>query len=167
MKAEVKLPDTFSVGVSHQFTPAFRMLADYTWTGWDSIQTLDIQSQSTGATLTSTALQFKNSWRIGVGGEYQLNQPWLLRAGVAYDTSPVQDSHRTPRLPDNDRVWLSVGARFQPNPNWWFDFGYTYIWVDDSSSNLTPTGVDAFRGNLIGSYKANVQILGAQASVKF
>ncbi|MFO1364286.1 MAG: outer membrane protein transport protein [Burkholderiales bacterium] len=167
VKAEVKLPDTFSVGVSHQFTPAFRMLADYTWTGWDSIQTLDIQSQSTGATLTSTALQFKNSWRIGVGGEYQLNQPWLLRAGVAYDTSPVQDSHRTPRLPDNDRVWLSVGARFQPNPNWWFDFGYTYIWVDDSSSNLTPTGVDAFRGNLIGSYKANVQILGAQASVKF
>jgi long-chain fatty acid transport protein len=167
VKADVELPDTFSIGVSHQFNPKLRMLADYTWTGWDSIKTLNIQSQATGTTLTSTELQFKNSWRMGLGLEYQLNQPWLLRTGVAYDTSPVQDTYRTPRLPDNDRVWLSVGARYQPGPTWWLDFGYTYIWVDDSSSNLQPTGLDAFRGNLVGTYKANVQILGVQASVKF
>jgi long-chain fatty acid transport protein len=104
---------------------------------------------------------------MGLGLEYQLNQPWLLRTGIAYDTSPVQDTYRTPRLPDNDRFWLSVGARYQPGPTWWLDFGYTYIWVDDASSNLQPTGTDAFRGNLIGTYKANVQILGVQASLKF
>lgn len=167
VKADVKLPDTFSVGVSHRFNPQWRVLADYTWTGWDSIKTLDIQSQATGATITSTALEFKNSWRIGVGAEYQLNQPWLLRAGLAYDTSPVQDAFRTPRLPDNDRTWLAIGARYQPSPTWWLDFGYTYIWVDDASSNLQPTGADAFRGRLIGTYKANVQVLAAQVSFKF
>ena len=32
---------------------------------------------------------------------------------------------------------------------------------------MQPTGTDAFRGNLVGTYKANVQILGVQASVKF
>lgn len=172
IKADVKLPDTFSVGVSHQFNPQWRVLADYTWTGWDSIQTLDIKSQATGTTLTSTDLQFKNSWRMGVGVEYQLNQPWLLRAGVAYDTSPVQDAFRTPRLPDSDRTWLAIGARFQPSPAWWLDFGYTYIWLSNASSNLQPTGTPAgtgvlFPGNLVGSYKANVQVLGAQASFKF
>lgn len=168
VKAEIKLPDTFSVGLSHRFNPQWRVLADYTWTGWDSIQTLDIQSQSTGATLSSTALQFKNSWRVGVGAEYQINQPWLLRAGLAYDTTPVQDAFRTPRLPDNDRTWLSVGARFQSNPTWWLDFGYTYIWVSDASSQLQPTGAGVFApGTLVGSYKANVQILAAQVSFKF
>jgi long-chain fatty acid transport protein len=167
VKASVKLPDTFSVGLSHRFNPQWRVLADYTWTGWDTIQNLDIQSQATGATLTSTALQFKNSWRMGVGAEYQLNQPWLLRAGLAYDTSPVQDAFRTPRLPDSDRTWLAVGARFQPSPTWWLDFGYTYIWVDNGSSSLVPTGTEAFRGNLVGSYKASVQVLAAQVSFKF
>jgi long-chain fatty acid transport protein len=167
VKADVELPDTFSIGVSHQFNPQLRALADYTWTGWDSIKTLDIQSQASGASLTRTALEFKNSWRMGVGLEYQLNQPWLLRTGIAYDTAPVQDSFRTPRLPDNDRIWLSIGARYQPAPTWWLDFGYTYIWVDDASSNLRPTGLEAFRGNLVGTYKANVQILGAQASFRF
>jgi long-chain fatty acid transport protein len=167
VKADVELPDTFSIGGSHQFNPKLRMLADYTWTGWDSIKTLNIQSQASGATLTSTELEFKNSWRMGLGLEYQLNQPWLLRTGIAYDRSPVQDAYRTPRLPDNDRFWLSVGARYQPAPNWWLDFGYTYIWVDDASSNLRPTGTEAFRGNLVGDYKANVQILAAQVSFKF
>lgn len=167
VKADVKLPDTFSVGLSHRFNPQWRVLADYTWTGWDTIQTLDVQSQATSQSLTSTNLNFKNSWRIGVGAEYQLNQPWLLRAGLAYDTSPVQDAFRTPRLPDSDRTWLAVGARFQPSPTWWLDFGYTYIWIDNGSSSLQPTGADAFRGNLVGTYKSNVQVLAAQVSFKF
>jgi len=168
VKAAVKLPDTFSVGVSHRFNPQWRVLADYTWTGWDTIQNLDIQNQGTGATITSTALQFKNSWRIGVGAEYQINPPWLLRAGLAYDTSPVQDAFRTPRLPDNDRTWLAVGARFQPGPTWWLDFGYTYIWLSDASSQLQPTGAGAVvPGTLVGTYKANVQVLAAQVSFKF
>jgi long-chain fatty acid transport protein len=165
VKADVELPDTFSIGVSHQFNPKLRVLADYTWTGWDSIQQLVIQNRGSGATISTTELRFENSWRVGVGLEYQLNQPWLLRAGLAYDTSPVQDAFRTPRLPDNDRTWLAIGARYQPAPNWWLDFGYTYIWVDDASSNLTPAG--AVPGTLVGTYKANVQILGAQASIRF
>jgi long-chain fatty acid transport protein len=166
VKADVELPDTFSVGISHQFNPKLRVLADYTWTGWDSIQQLVIQNRGSGATISTTELRFDNSWRVGVGVEYQLNQPWLLRAGIAYDTAPVQDAFRTPRLPDNDRTWLSVGARYQPAPNWWLDFGYTYIFVDDASSNLTP-GAAGVPGNLVGTYKANVQILGAQASIRF
>ena len=165
IKASVKLPDTASIGLSHQFNPQWRVLADYTWTGWDSIQTLDIQTQGSGVTISSTNLQFKNSWRMGVGVEYQINQPWLLRAGLAYDTSPVQDAFRTPRLPDNDRTWLAVGARYQPSPTWWLDFGYTYIWVDNASSELRPVG--PVPGTLVGTYKANVQVLAAQVSFKF
>ena len=168
VKADIKLPQTASIGVSHQFNPQLRVLADYTWTGWDSIQNLDVVRTSgllSGTTASSVPLNFENSWRIGAGVEYQVNQPWLLRAGVAYDTTPVQDQYRTPRLPDANRTWLSIGARYQPSPQWWLDFGYTYIWMDNASSNLTSPVVPP--GNLIGTYKANINILGAQASFKF
>jgi long-chain fatty acid transport protein len=168
VEADVKLPETFSIGLSHQFNPKLRVLADYTYTGWDSIQSLDIIRTSgplNGRTLSSTPLNFKNTWRAGVGAEYQVNQPWLLRAGIAYDKAPVQDDFRTPRLPDNDRTWLSVGARFTHSAALSFDFGYTYIWVDDAPSQLT--GPVPLPGSLNGSYKANVQILAAQANFKF
>ena len=167
VKADVELPDTFSIGISHQFNPKLRVLADYTYTGWDSIKTLDIQSDATGALLTRTDLEFKNSWRAGVGVEYQLNQPWLLRAGIAYDTTPVQDAFRTPRLPDSDRTWFSIGARYMPAPNWSVDFGYTYIYMSDASSELRPTGADAIRGNLIGNYDLDIHILAVQGNFRF
>lgn len=165
VKADVKLPDTFSIGLSHQINPRLRALADYTWTGWDSIQNLTIQNQASGATITNTQLNFKNSWRVGAGLEYQINQPWLLRAGLAYDNTPVQDAFRTPRLPDGDRTWLAVGARYAPGSNWWLDVGYTYIWVKDVQSELRPAG--PVPGALVGTYKANVQVLAAQVTFQF
>lgn len=170
VKADIKLPATWSIGLSHQFDPSLRVLADYTRTHWDSIQDLTIVRTSgpaSGATATSTALRFKNSYRVGVGAEYQVSEPWLLRAGLAFDRSPVQDAFRTPRLPDDDRKWLSFGARYLPAPNWSIDMAYTYIWVADASSSLAPTGADAFRGALNGRYEGRVQILGLQANYRF
>jgi long-chain fatty acid transport protein len=167
VKADVELPDTFSVGASHQVNSQLRVLADYTWTGWDSIQSLDIKSAATGARLTGVELEFKNSWRVGLGAEYQLNQPWLLRAGVAYDTSPVQDAYRTPRLPDADRTWLAFGARYKPSPTMWFDVGYTYIWMDDGASQLEASGPIPVPGSLKGTYTGDIQVFAVQATFQF
>ena len=165
VKSKVELPETFSIGGSFQVNPQWRLLADYTRTGWDSIQSLDIDSAATGTRLTGVELKFEDSWRVGVGTEYQLNQPWLLRAGLAWDTAPVQDAYRTPRLPDSDRTWLAFGARFQPSPTMWFDFGYTYILVDDATSQLQPAG--PLPGTLNGTYTGDIQVFGVQASFRF
>lgn len=151
------------MGGSYQVNSQWRVLADYSWTGWSSIQSLDIQSASTGARVTGVELKFKDSWRVGLGAEYQLNQPWLLRTGLAYDRSPVQDEYRTPRLPDSDRIWLAFGARYQPGPTMWFDFGYTYLFVDDASSHLQPPG--PLPGTLNGTYTGDVQVLGVQGAM--
>jgi long-chain fatty acid transport protein len=168
VKADIELPDTFSVGVSHQLNQKIRLLADWTWTGWSSIQQLSINSAVTGTPVAPpTNLSFQNSWRVGGGIEYEVSQPLLLRGGLAYDTSPVQDQFRTPRLPDNDRIWLSVGARYKPSPNWWLDFGYSYIWVHDAPSQLMPTAFPAGGGNLVGTYTSHINIVGVQASFKF
>jgi long-subunit fatty acid transport protein len=54
-----------------------------------------------------------------------------------------------------------------PATNWSLDFGYTYINVSDASSNLRPTGAEAFRGNLIGNYEADIHILAVQGNFRF
>jgi long-chain fatty acid transport protein len=164
VQADIKLPDTFSMAVSHPLNSKIRLLADWTWTGWDTIQTVNIVRTSgplAGMNADQLVLDFKSSWRVGGGMEYEVSQPVLLRAGLAYDTSPVQDQFRSPRLPDNDRIWLSVGARFKPSPNWWLDLGYTYIWVHDGPSQLTTAP------SLIGNYASNINIVGVQGSFKF
>jgi long-chain fatty acid transport protein len=168
VQADLKLPRTIALGVSHQFTPALRGLADVTWTGWDSVQALTVVATSgaaAGHPVSNVALNFRNTWRAGTGVEYQLNPLWLLRGGIAYDRSPVQDQFRTPRLPDNDRKWLAAGVRLQPSANWSIDLGYAHLWVKSAPSELAPAG--PVPGALIGSYTANSNIFAAQASVHF
>ncbi len=164
----LRLPRIASLSVSQRLGPKLRVLADYTWTGWNSIDALTVRGTSglnNGRVILNDVLNFRNSWRIGAGVEYQLNTPWLLRAGIAYDKSPVQDAFRTPRLPDNDRKWLAVGARFSPQESWSVDFGYAYLWVQDAPSQLTSSG--PLPGSLIGSYSLKSSILGLQGSLHF
>ena len=116
-------------------------------------------------------LNLKDVYRYAVGATYKPNASWVLRAGVALDRSPVTSaSDRTPRLPDSDRRWLSVGAGLQASAKLNLDFGYTYIRLDNSSVTKTDGGVGTenfSRGNLSVDYKGSVQILSAQARWMF
>lgn len=173
IKADVKLPDTLSIALAHQLNDRVQLLADYTWTGWDSIQDLSIY-RDTGAGLSSLPLRFKNSWRAGVGVNYQLDERWKLRGGVAFDRTPVKDEFRTPRLPDQDRRWLAVGAQFKISKQAILDFGYAHLFIKDASSNLPnidpapPAGFTALpQGALRGAYDASVNILSVQLRYDF
>ena len=171
VKADLKLPDMLSVGLSHQLNERLQVLADYTWTGWDSIQSL-VAVRENGTTLTTEELKFKHSWRVGVGVNYQWNSQWKLRLGTAYDRTPVRDEFRTPRLPDEDRIWLALGAQWTFSKQGALDCGYGHEFVQKASSNLpslpTPAAAtDVPKGHLVGTYKANVNIFGVQLRYSF
>jgi len=172
VSADIKLPAMASIALSQQID-RWQILADFTYTWWDSIQNLSIY-RTNGTGLSNTPLNFENSWRVGVGANYQINNEWKLRFGTAYDTTPVQDAFRTPRLPDADRIWLAVGAQWRFSKQGALDFGYAHEFVDDASSNLPsvdPAPVAGFpntpKGALRGTYKANVNIFGVQLKYSF
>lgn len=172
ISAEVRLPDTFSIGFAHSFSPRWQLLADWTWTGWESIQDLNIVRADgllSGRTLNTLALHLKDSWRAGLGLNYQISDPLKLRFGIAHDTSAVRDEFRSPRLPDEDRTWLAVGAQWKPSKQWAFDLGYAYLIVKDASSAVAnqETATSAPRGSLVGEYEADTHLLGAQARYSF
>lgn len=158
----IELPETFSGAVSYE-TEKWELMADYTWTGWSSIQELAID-RADGSELSSEALKFDDTYRIGLGFGYQMNDAWKLRLGTAYDTAPVQDAFRTPRLPDSDRVWAAAGVEYKVGEKGALDLGYAHLFIDEASSNLPNQEVAGAppTGALIGSYKASVNILSLQ-----
>jgi len=172
IKAGLTLPDTVSVAVAYHLLPQLQLLADYTWTGWDTIQDLTVVRTSgplRGQTLAREALHFTNSWRVGLGATYQLTPHWKLRGGVAFDQSPVPDASRTLRLPDADRTWLAAGGQWAFAPQAALDVGLAYLFVKDASSSLVnqDTATSVPRGSLVGTYEANVWILSAQMRWSF
>ncbi len=88
--------------------------------------------------------RWKDAWNVALGEDYYLNNNWTLRAGVAYDQSPSRsNTYRTNRIPDTDRVWLSLGASYQKD-NYQIDFGYAHLFFAHGKTKNSPSGdVDA------------------------
>lgn len=160
VRTTIELPDTFSVGVAQQVLRPLELLADFTWTGWSSIDDLSIFRES-GAPLTSTPLRFRDSWRVGVGANYQATPMLKARVGFAWDKTPVRNQFRTPRLPDEDRTWLAGGVQWAFSRRAAVDVGAAYLFISDASSNLPnvdpspPPGFTSVpRGSLVGDYES-------------
>jgi long-chain fatty acid transport protein len=174
VQTTVDLPDTVSVAAAYE-KDKMEVLADWTHTGWSSIQSLDItrtdQTLADGSPVpvSSVPLNFESTWRAGLGFNYQMNESWKLRLGTAYDKAPVQDLFRTPRLPDNDRVWAALGAQIKLGAKGALDLGYAHLFISNASSNLpnqdTPTSSPA--GKLIGNYDGKVDIFSVQLKYGF
>jgi len=161
----LKVPDTANVSIFRQIDSKWDVMADVQYTGWSSVQALTVV-RSTGAVLSNTPENFRNTWRGSVGANYHYTDQWMFRGGLAYDQSPIRDAQRTPRLPDNNRTWISVGAQYKVSPQIALDAGYTYIFVKDPDINQNA-GSTATSGLINGTYKSNVNILAAQLTYTF
>jgi len=160
IKLAIEMPDTANVSVFSRLNERWDLMADLQFTGWSSIQELKVV-RSTGVVLSNTPENFRDTWRVSVGSNYRWNNALTIRSGVAYDQSPVRDAQRTPRLPDNDRTWLAVGAQYQVTPNLAIDLAYAYLIVKDSNTSQNA-GNTAANGLIAGNYKNNVNIVGLQ-----
>jgi long-chain fatty acid transport protein len=153
------------VSLEHRFGEKYALLADASWTGWSSIQELRIV-RDTGTTVSLTPEHWKDTWRYALGATYAMNDVVTLRAGVALDETPVPDETRTPRLPDTDRTWVAVGARWQPSPSLLLDFGYAHLFSDTVPLNQDAGNV-ATSALLVGKQHSDIDILSAQLVYQF
>ena len=168
-KVSIELPDTASVAIAHQATEKLQILADYTWTGWSSIPRLNVQHRTFGVTLTDEYLGFDDSYRIGLGMQYQYTDVLRLRAGVAYDQSPVRNAaDRTVRLPDSDRTWLAFGLNYKLNKQTSIDAGYAHLFFDkESIDRRTVLGTTPTTQFVKGTFDTSVNILSVQLNHAF
>jgi long-chain fatty acid transport protein len=156
----LELPDGAILSVSQNFGPQWQVLADAAWTGWSSIPELRIK-RDTGTTLTVTPERWEDTWRFALGAVYTLNDAWKLRAGVAYDETPVPAATRTARLPDADRRWVAIGAQWAVAPQMTIDAGYSHLFSNDIHISQNA-GSTAANGLIDGEQASSVNIVSLQ-----
>ncbi|GIK88407.1 MAG: OmpP1/FadL family transporter [Burkholderiales bacterium] len=169
VRSDIDLPAIANVSFFHRLTPQWDVMGDVQWTGWSSLPELRFVRTSGPAadsTLSVTPYNWDDTWRFSVGANYHMDSRWTFKGGLAWDESPIPEEFRTPRLPDENRLWLSGGAQFRYAPNMVFDVGLTYIFIDDPAMN-DNAGSTTRNGLLRGSYDANVWILSAGLTYRF
>ena len=159
----IVLPETLSLGYRRTVSPQLQMLVDATWTRWSRYEELVVDFDN-GVPTSRTEQNWQDVWRVSVGANYQMDNTWLLRGGIAYDPSPVPDAqHRSARIPDGNRTWITVGARANLDSDMDLDFAVAYN--PDNKYNIDST--DSMNHNIHGEYTSSVLYVIAQMNWKF
>jgi long-chain fatty acid transport protein len=162
--APLDLPDILHVSIYQRFLKNYAIMGDVSWTHWSRLQQVPIIFDNPGTPPNVLAINYDDSMRYSVGFEWYACKALTLRTGFAYDETPIQGAEfRTPRIPDNNRYWLSFGAKYSPRDWLDLDVGYAHIFVDEPRSDFT----DSQRHELIGTYDAHVDIVSASVTVKW
>lgn len=184
-RVPLAIPESITAGIRHSLTDEVTVLAGATYSKWSRFESLDIYGRDSSKPLTSkspggmpnqlthTPEEWSNTWQLNVGGIWQATPEWALKAGYAWDESPV-DKYVTARIPSSDRHWLTLGAQWKPaQSGWTLDAAVgTLLFTDDpkvsdrsyelTSSGTVPKATDpnsAYKGEYdLEAWSAAIQI---------
>lgn len=166
IEAPVNMPDTLTVSFTQYVSDGWAFHADIAQTSWSSIQNVEVTNSGNGQQVDELDLQYDDTMRYALGTSIDTGA-WTWRAGIALDETPQSNpEHVSPRIPDADRTWLSVGANWELSSHLSLDFGYAHLFVDDASlreESQTAAGPAV----LAGSFDSSVDIFGAQLNWRF
>ncbi len=154
------LPDRASISLFQEVTDNLHFLADVTWTHWSLFNALVFNFANPKQPQVVEPENWHNSLRYSMGLAYLLNEVWSFRGGFAYDESPVPNRVRlTPRIPDSDRYWLTVGLGVRPTSRIRIDLSYAHIFSGQASTR-NPDPITHAR--LVGNFDSNADLFAAQ-----
>ncbi len=164
IEAKVDLPESISFSLAHKVNSRFELLGDITWTGWSSFKELRVTERGSDVEVSRVPENWDDVTRVSLGANYKYSDKLTLRTGVALDKEPIPSAHyRTPRIPGNDRTWLSFGAGYKVNKKMSLDLGYSHLFLDETPiDNPGETGY-----SVRGLYDSKVDIVTVQMNYTF
>ena len=159
--AQLTTPSITSVAATFDVTDRFMVMATWAETGWSSLREVRINFDNPDPDAVEP-FEWEDTVFASVGAEYELNDAWTLRGGVASDETPTSIEHRTPRLPDDDRLWYSIGATWQVSPALDVNLAYTRIEPDDPKVDIASGG-----SRIAGPFDGNANLFGVSAQYRF
>jgi len=150
-RVTLEIPEQLNFAVSHQVVDDVTLLASATWTRWSRFESLDVVSTQANAGTPNETISFlgenkygepgvighvpeqwRDTWSAATGVSWQATPAVKLRAGYAFDESPINDQYRTARVPSEDRHWLTLGGQYAHAPSGWtVDLAAGYLIIDD------------------------------------
>jgi long-chain fatty acid transport protein len=143
IKVEFTMPQALMLSAFHELTVRWALMGNLGWQQWSEFGKVGVAVTSDDPSSLTLDRNYKDTWHVAVGAQYRVADPWLLTAGVAYDSSMVDDEDRTPDLPLGEAWRFGLGARYDRSKNLALGVGYTFLWSGDLD-------MDVNRGPLAG-----------------
>ena len=145
------VPQSVMVGVYQELSPKWAVMADAGWQDWSQFGEVDVGVETVGGpskrSLTSSITRTPGTgpWAPNTG-----LREWRLCAGVAFDSSAVEDENRTVVLPMGQTWRFGLGRPMAGGQAVSLGAGYEFLWAGDMS---VDQGIDgSWRGRVSGGF---------------
>ncbi len=161
----ITLPQAVMVSAFHDFTDKLALMANVGWEQWSKFGKVDVGIVDNTTRNLTTNLDYKDTWHGAVGAQYRLSDPWLLTAGVAYDSAMLDDDQRGPALPVGDAWRFGLGGLYKYSSKVTLGGAYELFW----SGNLPMTvSRGPVAGTVSGNYKDTaIHVISLNLDYKF
>ena len=127
----LKMPQAVMFSVYHEFTDRLALMANLGWQDWSQFGAVQIGLYSLTDTDLTTELDYKDTWHVALGAEYQIDDSWQLTGGVAYDSAMMDDDQVSPMLPTGDSWRFGLGTRYAWSKDVTLSGAYELVWMGD------------------------------------
>ena len=133
------LPAILTTGIAYELkSKKLTLYGDLSWYEWSDFDTARIQF-SNGAPDAVRSPNFRDTYSIAVGAEYNWTKAFTIRGGLKYDRTPTQDGFRDTTFADDNRFWLGVGGSYRYSDARELDFAFVHVFVDSTQVDVTRT----------------------------
>lgn len=171
-KIDITMPESVDTSITHHFNSRWTGYLGTTWKRWSRLKKIeainsDVSAlgQSAGLERVDEPLNWHDTWSTAVGASFQLNQQWLLRAGYAYDPSPISNADRSVRVPVGNRQVVTLGGAYLPSPDLTIDFAYGYLW--ESKASVNQPNNSGLQPEYSANYENSANIFSVQATYRY
>jgi long-chain fatty acid transport protein len=141
IEANIELPEKVTLSLRQAVSPTARLLGTVEWANWSRFGVIPIVLERpfdgflpAGSAIANLDFKWRDGWLFALGGEYDWSRNLTLRAGVAYEVSPVDAATtRLVQVPDSNHTWTSIGASYKLSPNSSIDFAYSHLFYQDDA----------------------------------
>jgi len=162
LKFGFDLPQWIMVSAVYEPIEDLALMANVNWQDWSEFGKIDVNIDSEVSGTVNAS--YKDTWQLAVGAQYRLAESWLLMAGFAYDSSPVNKKHRSVVLPLDRTLRYALGVQYDWSEN--VTLGLAYEYLDTGSAPVRQSRTLA--GTLKGDYSTNrIQVVNANLIWRF
>ena len=150
IKVDFTMPQALMFSAYHEINDSWAIMGNLGWQDWSEFGKVGVAVTSEDTSSLTIDRDYQDTWHAAVGAQFRVSAPWLLSAGVAYDSSMVDDDDRTPDLPLGEAWRFGLGARYDWSKKLAFGMGYTFFWSGDLDMNVNR---GPLAGRVSGTYE--------------
>ncbi|MDT4851880.1 Outer membrane protein transport protein (OMPP1/FadL/TodX) [compost metagenome] len=90
-----------------------------------------MQLDSGNPRATTLDANYRDTWHLSAGTQYQATPQLLWNLGVAYDSSPVDDEDRTLSMPMGEAWRFATGITYALDKRTDLNLSYALVWIGD------------------------------------